>query len=110
MVSYFNQGFRPGKSGLGFENYKYPDVNFTAYGLIDARRTDQAVSFISGVLRESIQVGTFVEAINKTPAADGVQESLFSPSNIIEFTWLLNGCRYDNGNPVYIDLTDKSRQ
>ncbi|MGA9760448.1 MAG: hypothetical protein WBQ51_18920 [Candidatus Sulfotelmatobacter sp.] len=110
LVSYFNQGFRPGKSGLGFEDYKYPDVNLTAYGLIDTKRTDQAVSFISGVLRESIQIGTFVEAINKTPAADGVQESLFSPLNIIEFTWLLNGCRYDNGNPVYLDLTDKSRQ
>jgi hypothetical protein len=110
LVSYFNQGFRPGKSGLGFENYKYPDVNFTAYGLIDAKQNSQAVLFIAGVLRESIQVGTFAEAINKTPAADGVQESLFSPLNIIEFTWLLNGCRYDNGSPVYIDLTDKSHQ
>ena len=110
LVSYFNQGFRPGKSGLGFENYKYPDVNFTAYGLIDAKRNSQAVLFIAGVLRESIQVGTFAEAINETPAADGVQESLFSPLNIIEFTWLLNECRYDNGSPVYVDLAGKSRQ
>ena len=110
LVSYFNQGFRPGKSGSGFENYKYPDVNFTAYGLIDAKQNSQAVLFIAGVLRESIQVGTFAEAINETPAADGVQESLFSPLNIIEFTWLLNECRYDNGSPVYVDLAGKSRQ
>ena len=110
LADYFTQGFRPHQNGLGFEDYKFPDVNLTAYGLIDTKRTDQAVSFISGVLRESIQVGTFVEAINKTPAADGVQESLFSPLNIIEFTWLLNGCRYDNGNPVYVDLTGKSHQ
>jgi len=110
LGDYFTQGFRRHQNGLGFEDYKYPDVNLTAYGLIDTKRTDQAVSFISGVLRESIQVGTFVEAINKTPAAEGVQESLFSPLNIIEFTWLLNGCRYDNGSPVYVDLADKSRQ
>ena len=109
IADYFTQGFRPAENGLGFDNYKYPDVNLTAYGLIDAGRMDQAVEFVSGVLRESIQVGTFVEAINKTPAADGVQESLFSPSNIIEFTWLLNDCRYDGGNPVYVDLTDHSR-
>jgi hypothetical protein len=110
LGDYFTQGFRPNQNGLGFEDYKYPDVNLTAYGLIDTKRTGQAVSFISGVLRESIQVGTFVEAINKTPAAEGVQESLFSPLNIIEFTWLLNGCRYDSGSPVYVDLTDKSGQ
>jgi hypothetical protein len=110
IADYFTQGFRPKQNGLGFEDYKYPDVNLTAYGLIDAGQTSQTVSFISGVLRESIRVGTFVEAINKTPAADGVQESLFSPLNIIEFTWLLNGCRYDGGNPVYVDLMKKSRR
>ena len=87
-------------------------MNLTVYGLFDAGRTDQAVSLISDVLRESIQAGTFAEAINPymTPAAQGVEESLFSPLNIIEFTWLLNGCRYDRGDPVYVDLADKSRQ
>ena len=113
LANYFNQGFHPNQRGQGFEgDFRYPNMNLTVYGLFDAGRTDQAVSLISDVLRESIQAGTFAEAINPymTPAAQGVEESLFSPLNIIEFTWLLNGCRYDRGDPVYVDLADKSRQ
>jgi hypothetical protein len=110
LAAYFTEGFRPNQNGLGFEIYKYPDINLTAYGLIDTNRTSQAVAFIRGVLRESIQAGTFAEDINKGPAAEGVEESLFSPMNIIEFTWLMNGCRFDNGDPVFVDLTDNARQ
>ncbi len=113
LINYFNQGFRPNQNGLGFEgDFRYPNMDLTAYGLIDIKRTDQAVSLITGVLREGIRAGTFAEADNPdtTPIAQGVEESLFSPLNIIEFTWLLNGCRYDNGNPVYVDLTGKSSQ
>ncbi|MGO8718959.1 MAG: hypothetical protein ACLQMO_07045 [Acidobacteriaceae bacterium] len=112
LINYFNQGFRPNQNGLGFEgDFRYPNMDLTAYGLIDIGRTDQAVSLITGVLRDSIRAGTFAEADNPytTPIAQGVEESLFSPMNIIEFTWLLNGCRYDRGNPVYVNLTSNSR-
>ena len=109
LARYFAAGFRSHQSGMGYESYKYPDVNLTAYGLIDSGQTSQAVSFITGILQDTIRAGTFSEVTNKTPAAEGVQESLFSPLNIIEFTWLLNGCRCDSGDTVYLDIGGTSR-
>jgi hypothetical protein len=103
LATYFTSQFRPDQNGLGFDVYKYPDTNMTAYGLIDTDKS-RAVAYIQGVLRESVQVGTFVEDITKAPGILGVEESLFSPMNIIEFTWLLNNCRYDGGSPTYVDL------
>ena len=84
-------------------------MNLTAYGLMDAGNQSEALQFIRGVLRESVQAGTFAEAIeiiNNTPKAEGVEESLFSPMNIIEFTWLLNNCRYESGSPTYFRVTE----
>jgi hypothetical protein len=101
LLDYFETRFRPSKLGLGADLYKYPDVNLIAYGLLDAHNVLTG-PFVEGVLAESIRVGTFTEVVGKGQVAEGVQESLFSPVNIIEFTWLENRCRYDNGAPVAI--------
>ena len=109
LTAYFAEGFRPALPGLGFGNLRYPDVNLTAYGLMDAGNQSNALQFIRGVLRASVQAGTFAEAIeiiDNTPKAEGVEESLFSPMNIIEFTWLLNNCRYESGSPTYFHVTE----
>jgi hypothetical protein len=104
LMDYFTARFKPDQFGLGMRDFKYPDVNLTAYGLLDHHATALARQYIEGVLAESVQVGTFAETIDKTPRSVGVQESLFSAMNIIEFTWLLNNCRMDKGAPSDLGL------
>jgi hypothetical protein len=99
LLDYFESRFHPHEFGMGTDSYKYPDVNLIAYGLLDAHSAS-AWPFIEGVLAESIRAGNFGERITRAPAAGGVQESLFSAMNMIEFTWLMNKCRYDGGSAV----------
>jgi hypothetical protein len=73
-----------------------------AYGLLN-RKAPQARAFIEAVLRDCIRGGEFAEVLeldkrdgNGVRGA-GVKPSLFNALNIIEFTWLLNGVRYDSG-------------
>jgi hypothetical protein len=99
LLDYFESRFHPHEFGMGTDSYKYPDVNLIAYGLLDAHSAS-AWPFIEGVLAESIRAGNFGERITRAPAAGGVQESLFSAMNVIEFTWLMNKCRYDGGPAV----------
>jgi hypothetical protein len=89
---------QPESSVDGFPEAKYPDANLIAYGLID-RGQAEAATFIKTLLRDSIRAGGFAEVTQSGPKPDGVKPSLFSPLEIIEFTWLLNGVRYDSGYP-----------
>jgi hypothetical protein len=47
-------------------------------------------------------VGEFAEELDiKVPGlTSGVKPSLFTALNVIEFTWLLNGTRYELGTPT----------
>ena len=106
LLNFFSSKFKADRVGAGFPNYKYPNVNLIAYGLLDSGRKSQARRFIAAVLRDELNAGTFGEVISVkggAPVTTGVQEALFSPLNIIEFTWLLNRCRYDAGSPVPIN-------
>lgn len=92
----------PERSVDGFPECKYPDANLIAYGLID-RNQSEAKPFIQAMLRDTIRAG-FAEVTKTGPEPEGVKPSLFSPLEIIEFTWLLNGVRYDSGHPKQFTL------
>jgi len=110
LVALFDKQFRRDAPNAGFNYTKYPDNQFTAIGLIESRHP-QTRPFIEAVLRDSIRCGEFAETIEVKPGKPvmpgGVKPSLFTAINIIEFTWLLNGARFDGGRPVFCDLTGK---
>jgi len=64
----------------------------------------QAREYLEALLRDLIRGGEFAETLEggdgKNPTTGGVKPSLFNAMNIIEFTWLLNGIRYDSGSPA----------
>ena len=107
---FFFSKFDASKPLCGFEIGKHPDLNLTAYGLID-QGIPEAKAFIETFLASAIRAGEFSEELNiKSPAlVHGVKPSLFSPINIIEFTWLLNGVRYESGVPTAFDFPTPTR-
>jgi hypothetical protein len=100
----FMQTHKPGSDNDGFDYLKYPDNNFLAYGLIDQGMPTQAREFVEAVARDCIRGGEFAEVLDAHDGRDvksgGVKPSLFTALNLIEFTWLMNGVRYDSGHPV----------
>lgn len=98
---FFRGKFDAKKPLCGFEIGKHPDLDLTAYGLIN-RQLPEARQFVEAFLAAGIRAGEFTEELNlKNPALIyGVKPSLFSAVNIIEFTWLLNNVRYDSGVPT----------
>ena len=103
----FASVFKPDADNAGFNYLKYPDNNFLAYGLIE-RKTPAARPFVEAVTRDCIRGGEFAETLEIDEGgkliAGGVMPSLFNPLNLIEFTWLLNGVRYDSGLPAAYSL------
>ena len=97
--AYFRAQFKPSAPLCGFPSAKHPDLNFVAYGLLD-RNLPEAKVFIQSFLRDEIEAGEFAEVLENGANAGGVKPSLFSPLNIIEFTWLLNQVRYESGTPT----------
>jgi hypothetical protein len=99
----FAANHKPAAAADGFNYLKYPDNNFVAYGLID-HDNPQARQYIEALLRDLIRGGEFAETLESgdggNPTTGGVKPSLFNAMNIIEFTWLLNGVRYDSGSPA----------
>ena len=99
--AFFRATFDPTKKLGGFNTAKHPDLNLTAYGLLD-RGMPEAKAFVETFLAADIRAGEFAEVLESTTPvmAGGVKPSAFSPLNIIEFTWLLNKVRYDSGVPT----------
>jgi hypothetical protein len=97
----------PAHDNDNFDYLKYPDNDFVAYGLIE-KGIPEARSYIEAVLRDCIRGGEFSETLESDHGtglrSGGVKPSLFNAMNIIEFTWLLNGERYDSGRPVAYEL------
>jgi hypothetical protein len=103
----------PKAPNAGFAYTKYPDNQFVAWGMID-QGMPEAAGFIRAILRDCLACGEFAETVEV--AADGrltpggVKPSLFTALNIIEFTWLLNGVRFDNGVPEPCVVPGHSQQ
>ena len=107
LADLFSEIHKPWLDNDGFNYLKYPDNDLLAYGLIQ-RGMPAARPYIEAVLRDSIRGGEFAEALEdwdgKGLKAAGVKPSLFNAMNIIEFTWLLNGARYNSGQAVVCKL------
>jgi hypothetical protein len=107
LADLFSEIHKPGADNDGFNYLKYPDNDLLADGLIQ-RGMPSACPYIEAVLRDCIRGGEFAEDLEdwdgKGLKAAGVKPSLFTAMNIIEFTWLLNGARYESGKAVFCKL------
>ncbi len=90
---------------------KAPDAMFTAYGLLDQGRSTDAAGFVEATLRDIVKTGQFSETYEVLPdtglTSDGVRPSVFGAANVIDFVWMLNGVRSDQGAPTAVNLTGK---
>lgn len=107
LTNLFGKIHNPASGCDGFNNLKYPDNDLVAYGLIQYGMP-VARPYIEAVLRDCIRGGEFAEQLvpgkDNAPVSNGVKPSLFNAMNIIEFTWLLNGARYDSGGVAVCKL------
>ncbi|GAA5028501.1 hypothetical protein [Actinopolymorpha pittospori] len=105
----FLAGFDPTATlaGWGFPDVKAPDVTFTAYGLLESGLTEQADVFVQANVRDIVRAGMFAEVYDDPPGGPvgtGVRPSMFGAVNLIDFVWLRNGYRADDGEPLFVRL------
>jgi hypothetical protein len=105
----FLAGFDPTATlaGWGFPDVKAPDVTFTAYGLLESGLTEQADVFVQANVRDIVRAGVFAEVYDDPPGGPvgtGVRPSMFGAVNLIDFAWLRNGYRADDGEPLFVRL------
>jgi len=103
VKTFFMTVYNPELSIAGFESAKHTDSNLTAYGLID-RKQAVAKPYVQTILRDVIRAGDFGEVTKTGPVVDGVKPSAFNALTVIEFTWLLNGVRFESGVPVAFEF------
>ena len=96
-------------AGWGFPDVKAPDVTFTAYGLLRSGLTRQADVLVQATIRDIVRVGSFAEVYDDPPTGPvgtGVRPSMFGAVNLIDFVWVRNGYRADDGAPLFVRLPE----
>lgn len=94
-------------AGWGFPDVKAPDVTYVAYGLLERGMVEQADVFVQLNIRDIVRAGSFAEVYDdppEGPVGTGVRPSLFGAVNLIDFVWLRNGYRADDGEPLFVRL------
>ncbi len=105
----FLSGFKPDATlaGWGFPDVKAPDVTYTAYGLLRTGMAAEADVFIQANIRDIVRAGSFAEVYDDPPGGPvgaGVRPSMFGAVNLIDFVWVRNGYRADDGMPLFVRL------
>ena len=103
LKGWFMSIHHPNANLDNFHFHKYPDVSLTIYGLLNNGGDVQAKEYTQAAVRDAIRGKQFAEVLIPTSTGlktDSVAPSLFTATEIIELTWLLNGLRYDSGSPT----------
>ncbi|MFT4222222.1 hypothetical protein [Dysgonomonas sp.] len=108
IMGWFYQNYDINKTFGGFQSPKYPDMDFTIYGLIQHNKDLLAKGLLESNLRDIIRANcVFAESystIDDIPYPDGVRPSIFGMATIIDFTLLKNGFMYSKGSPCITNL------
>ncbi len=110
LTARFRASFSPEATlaGFGFPDVKAPDVTFTAYGLLEKGMAAEADVFVQANIRDIVRAGSFAEVYDDPPGGPvgtGVRPSMFGAVNVVDFVWLRNGYRADDGTPVFVRLS-----
>ncbi|SDR84651.1 hypothetical protein SAMN04489717_0775 [Actinopolymorpha singaporensis] len=95
-------------AGFGFPDVKAPDVTYTTYGLLENGMAAEADVFVQANIRDIVRAGSFAEVYDDPPSGPvgtGVRPSMFGAVNLVDFVWLRNGCRADDGTPVFVRMS-----
>jgi hypothetical protein len=125
VMSRFLEIYDPDDQLAGIDFAKGPDVQLTTYGLLDmdpaqlentgqpkteAQLRDYADVLVNSFIRDTVKSPEFAEELHDSGdigdpvRAGGVMPSLFSLANYIDFVWLANGFRLDEGNRAFTHL------
>ncbi|GGC13054.1 hypothetical protein GCM10011386_00870 [Parapedobacter defluvii] len=97
MMKLFNEQFDPGENFAGFPMPKYPEMAFTARGLLARGHRAQARQLMECGVRDIVRSGPiFAEQYvpGFPPYGDGVRPSIFGMAQLIDFVLLLGGKDY----------------
>lgn len=111
MIDLIRKEYNPESKFAGLNHPKYPDISYTVYGLLEHGLDDRALGILEANLRDIVKANSFFaeDYIGDNYQPAGVRPSLFGSSTLIDFTWLLNGYRYDRGTPYLVLLGNKTR-
>ena len=108
LLGKFYAYYDTGKPFAGFTSPKYPDLDFTVYGLIENGKDVLARGLLEATLRDIVRThGMFAESYSSDARhvyPDGVRPSIFGLASIIDFTLLKNGYMYTKGYPCAVNL------
>lgn len=107
MLGLFYKHYDSDLSFAGFNAPKYPDVDFTLYGLIRKNKTTLARGLLEATIRDIVRANTvFAETYtnDQNPLPGGVRPSIFGMAEIIDFVLLKNGYMFTNGTPCAINI------
>ena len=108
-IKKFDKDYDPDKSFANFLMPKYPDMSYSVYGLIEHGYTDRALGTMEASLRDIARGhAAFAEQyLGDDFKPDGVYQSLFGSSIIIDFVLMANGYMLGDGNPKAVLLPGK---
>jgi hypothetical protein len=107
LVGMFYRYYNPDKAFAGFRAPKYPDIDFTVYGLIQNKKDLLARDMIEVNLRDVVRAQqVFAETYSglEIPYPSGVRPSIFGIATMIDFVLLKNGYMYTKGTPCLVNL------
>jgi hypothetical protein len=106
MMRLFNHYYDTTKSFAGFNAPKYPDMDYTIYGLVGKGETEKAKVLIEANIRDVIRADCFAETYfhDATPVPGGVRPSIFGMAQVASFVLLKNGYVFDKGEPHVVNL------
>lgn len=107
LMGLFYKYYDTDRSFAGFNAPKYPDVDFTLYGLIERGKDVLARGLIETNLRDILRAKcVFAETYTNDadPQPGGVRPSIFGLAAMIDFTLLKNGYMFTKGTPTAINL------
>jgi len=107
LLGKFYTYYNTNESFGGFSAPKYPDMDFTVYGLLQNGKNTLARNMLECNLRDVVRAQrVFAETYEglETPYPSGVRPSIFGAATIIDFSLLKNGYIYREAKNSAVNL------
>jgi hypothetical protein len=125
VMTRFLEVYKPNRQLAGLKIAKGPDNQLIVYGLLDldpgrlagtehatteAQLREYADVLVNSIIRDTVKSEDFSEVLEEGGGigdpvlATGVRPSLFSLVNFVDFVWIANGYRMDEGNLAFTHL------
>lgn len=104
LENYYFEKHNKHKRMAGLHWSKYGNLLHTVLGLYDRGYHQKANELTDAMLKNSIMLRDFCEnEYDDKDTVNGVNPSAFTACQIIGFTWIRNGMRYEQGIPYFME-------